>query len=491
MAFRGRAWRHHAGMPRALPARVLSVPVVALVMAVAAGPLVAADPPAQGMDVANAAKAVGDLLSPHHGDKPWSDDLARLTSDNERVQNVGMHNLIVAGPPVLPDLAVLGRDRDWLLRSRVAQVAAGIGGEPPAALLIELSKDREPRVRAIAALGLGRARGPGVFERLAELLAAPETGIRGSAADALGALGDVRAIPLLASYDREPDDLVKRSEHDSLALVAAQVAAVPVLVQQLDVATRPALDAILEVCANIPDPRLCVPLVTIASAGMAGPEGTGPLTHEQYSAWLALRALRTCGDSRAWHELCTLAADAPRAEMRDAAAIAAHALTGYPANAGEAWTLWWRDHAAIAEKLMPRDAFFAAMHDPAAPIDRAALAAHSTDELMPLVDAVLGGGAPWWPARAYAILAADDVKRWTPPLVARIRASSYQMESLGLIVLLDQLGADAATLQKLSEDLEARWTKEDEQAKKDKHVLSDHGPERLALQVALERRNKN
>jgi len=475
------------------PGFLLRAGVAVLAMAGAVPVLHAEDntePRAQGMDVGNAVKAVKDLLSPHQGDKPWSDDLAGLTSDNERVQNRAMHALIVRGPVVLPDLTVLARDRDWLLRSRVAQVAAGIGGQPAAALLIQLSHDPEARVRAIAALGLGRARGPGVFERLCEILQAPEAVIRGAAADALGALGDVRAIPVLAWFDNEPDSLVQRSEHDSLAMVSQQVEAVPILVQQLDAAPRPALDAILEVAAEVPDPRLCPNLVVIASAAMAGPNGTGPLTHEQYSAFLALRALRTCGDSRAWHELCIIAADAPRPELRDAAALAARDLTNYQASAGEIWTIWWRNNADLAARLIPRDAFFAAMHDPAAAIDRAELARHSVEDLMPLIDAMMGGGAPWWPARAYAIVHADDVKRWTPPIVARIKSATFDMQSLGLIVILDSLGADLKVFDQLSIDMEKQWKDEDERTKKDKMVLADHGPERLAIQIAQERRGE-
>ncbi len=446
-------------------------------------PLAAEDqaPHAEGVDVIKAAGAVKDWVAPpSHGDKPWSDDIAALTGSDSRAQRSAISNLIRRGVVVLPDLTVLAKDRDWLLRSRVVEVAGGIGGADSAPLLLSLSRDGEARVREAAVLGLGRCTGPGVFERLVECLGAAEAEIRAAAAKALGSLGDVRALGPLAKLEDDGDDLAKRAMTDSLGMVTRRPEAVPELARLLAATRGAQRNTLLDASATLQDPRLCPALVSLVELA--------PAKSQAWTSWLAIKALGANGDSRAWQVLCRVAAEAPQPELRDAAAASLHALTG-KAGAGQAWTLWWRDHAAEAPRMMERDAMLADLHDPAHPIDAAQLERFSVTELAPVLDGALGLGAPWWPARAFRILESDDHARWNAELAARARATIDVTERLALIIFIDQLGGGGSeeTLRAIAKDLDARMAVELASAKEGNRVPPDHGPELLALKVALER----
>src|SRR4051812_40513004 len=121
-----------------------AAPLLLLLSAAVAAKAEDQGPHAEGVDVIHAAKTVKDWVAPAaHGDKPWSDDLAALSGDDAASQRRAVASLIRRGPAVLADLAVLGKDRDWLLRSRVVEVATGIGGAEAAPLLLDLTRDRE------------------------------------------------------------------------------------------------------------------------------------------------------------------------------------------------------------------------------------------------------------------------------------------------------------------------------------------------------------
>jgi hypothetical protein len=242
-------------------------------------------------------------------------------------------------------------------------------------------------------------------------------------------------------------------------------------------------DALLEACAPIGDPRLCPTLTSLAG-------GASAERSQAWGSYLAIRALAANGDSRSWETLCRIAADAPQAELRDAAAASLRTLTGYGAFAGQAWTLWWRDHAGQAARLMERDRLLADLHDPKRPIDRSELSVFPVDELLPLVDGALGNGAPWWPARAFEIMRADGAERWSEPLARRAAASPDPMTRLALILFIDQLEGPSSTtvLKALATELEAGAAAEEAQAQSERRSMADRGPERLALRIALERR---
>ncbi len=439
----------------------------------------AEEPLMQGMDVGEAAKTVARMVAPPaHGDKPWSDDLAALTGKDARSQQIAMGNLVRRGPVVLADLAVLAKDQDWLLRARVAQVAAAIGGGESAPLLLSLSHDADPRVREIATLGLGRCSGPGVYERLVEQSAAAESGVRQAAAQAMGSLGDVRALRSLSRAADECDDFTKRDMKSSFDRVAQRPEAVPEILHLIEQGRTTQRDTVLEACAQLHDPRLCPALVSLLTSNAGG----------AWTSYLATKALATNGDSRAWETLCHLAADAPQQDLRDAASESLRALTGY-GGFGKAWSLWWRDNGPDAPRRMERDRLLADLHDPSRVIERTELVSFTPDELMPLVDSALTSGG-WWPARAFAALQADDSARWMDPLVARARATDDPIARVAMIVFIDQLdgpGSQAA-LRTVAKDLESRIEAETRQAKDGGRMAADHGPERLALAAALRRR---
>jgi HEAT repeat protein len=435
-------------------------------------------PHAEGLDVVQAAKAVKEWVAPaSHGDKPWSDDLAALSGEDQARQRRAIANLIRRGPVVLPDLSVLAKDRDWLLRSRVVEVAEGIGGAEPAPLLLQLTRDPEVRVREAATLGLGRCSGDGVFDRLAEQLAAPEPDVRVAAARAMGATGDVRALAPLAKLDTETDDLAKRAMHDALGTVARRIEAVPELARLLGSTTGKQRDALVESTLALADPRLCPPLVALLALG------TPP-----YTQWLALRALASNGDSRAWQTLCHIAAEAPEGDLRTAASNAMRALAGKDGT-GEVWALWWRDHSAEAPRAMERDALIADLHDPQRAMSREELGRFSIEELSPLLEGALGAGASWWPARAFSALRADDPRRWDAALVKQANETPDSMRRLALITFVDELGGPdcVASLRAIDKALRARVDAEEAQARDGHFLAPDHGPELLALKVALER----
>jgi HEAT repeat protein len=317
-----------------------------------------------------------------------------------------------------------------------------------------------------------------VFERLDEQLAAPEADVRVAAARAMGAAGDVRALAPLAKLDGEADDLAKRAMHDALGTVARRAEAVPELVRLLGSTSGKQRDALIEATFPLADPRLCPPLVAQLALG------TPP-----YTQWLALRSLAANGDSRAWETVCRIAAEAPEGDLRTAASNAMRALAGKDGT-GQVWALWWRDHAAEAPRAMERDALIAELHDPQRALSREELARFSIEELAPLLDGALGAGAAWWPARAFAAMRADDPQRWDAALTKQANETPDPMRRLALITFIDELGGPACvdSLHAIDKDLRARIAAEEEQARDGHRLAPDHGPELLALKVALERR---
>jgi HEAT repeat protein len=434
-------------------------------------------PSAQGLDLGQTVHTIHDLVSPGvHGEHPWSEDIANLSGDDPREQNRAIARLIERGAVVIPDLTVLSKDHDPLLRSRVVQVVAGIGGAQAAPLLLALSQDEDWRVQENATLGLGRCQGPGVFERLCQQHVSPQADIRRNAALAMGALGDIRALDVLSHLEQETDDLVKRDESDTLLRVASQEAAIPEVGHLIATTSGVQRDTLLIACAQLCDPRLCPSLVAALAA-------SSPLT----TRFLAAQALATNGDSRAWQALCQTAADDPADSLRENASGAMRSLTGLPGS-GQGWTVWWRDHAALVPRLQSRDILVAALHDESTPISRAQLMAFSVDELSPLLDGALGAGAPWWPARAWAAIRADEPERWTMALEARVLASNDTLTRLSLVLFIDQLGGRRCleALQRIQKDHSERVARDNAASAQGK-AAPDRGAEQVALTVALAR----
>lgn len=426
------------------------------------------DQPYHGMEVSGAYHYVKNLVAPSGPEfakgKPWELDLGNLTSKDPRRYNPAIAALIRRGPVVLPDLAILAQDRDWQLRARVVHVASMIGTEAGSAIVLERTRDDVRDVREIAAVGLGRAGGAGAYPRLVELLGSREPDTRRAAAQGLALLGDVRALGELSKLVNDADDLVARDIRDALAEVARRPNAVLALAELIGCRSDAEVLVLIDTAALIRDPRLCPALTQVVS----GPNAT--------LAQRAARALSVNGDSRALEALCRAASASPMPALQSEAASTLRQLTGFGAEPGLAWDLWWKQHGADATRLIPRDTLLAALHDPKRTTNKSELAAFSPDDLAPLVDGALSLDNDWWPALAFRALATDDAARWTTPLMSRINATSVPSQRLPLIILLDQLGDPAAAkpLKKLLHP--------------DENSREPSGAERVAITVAIERR---
>ena len=464
----------------------MRLPAVLLV----ASALVAGEPgdgPAlRGMDLLGPIKQAARSLSTP-APSPWSDDLAGLTSTDPQTQAGAIRGLIAHGGKVVPDLVVLAKDRDPGVRGRICTVLAGIGGTVSTELALALSDDPDRRVRELAILALIRCQGPAIWPRLKVLLDDPEPTLRTAAAEATIAHPEIDAIATLARHGEDVDDLARRAKAVALRRIVNRPAAVPEMIRLLapGVSRGESRTALLEAAAAIADPRLCPVLTSVAG-------GDEPLP-----ALLAVRALAASGDARCLERLAVLAS-ADRTELATAAAETLRRLTGHLASAGPAWTIWWRDHAAMVARLAERDALIAKWHDPAAVIEPADLARFTPAELMPLIDALVGEGqpgiaqAPWWPAKAFAVVRRDDPRRWIDPLSARLRITSDAEYRTRLVILLDALAGphDGPLFMSLTKELTD--LAEQERKRSDEHGLPapDRGGERLALASALSYRTK-
>ena len=451
------------------------------------------EPIATGIDVIEAAKTAQRLLLPAQGDpdKPWSVDLANLTDPSPAVHAGAIRNLVVRGSKVLPDLEALAGDRDVRVRSRVLQVAGGIGGEAGAPLVLRLSNDREAVIQEMSALALGRCRGPGVRERLEQLLDADQAAVRESAAKSLGALGDAAAVPRLARLGEEADDRVAGRMNESLRQLVFSPAGAATAAQLIAESQGDVRDDVLAAVETLGDPRLCPVLVSVAMAPASTKPGRRGRDASAWTQLLAIRALLANGDARALEAMIRLATDAPLGEARDAAAETLRIRTGFPAQAGEAWRIWWSDNATRAAVQGRRDSDMARWTDPGAPLPgRAELVAWTPDQLLPLIEAYFGRPAgrlaPWIPARALLILRQDDPRRWSNWLADRYLSlpSSMLEDRLGLLLLIDALGGPEvpAIVERLTKDLDARIEKEKEDAETTKRIAPDQRPVRLCLE---------
>ena len=364
--------------------------------------------------------------------KPWEAYVAALTDHRPGVHEPAITMLTRFGEPALADVASLATDADWRVRGRVVAVAAGIGGPSGSAVVLGASDDSDARVRELAALGLGRLPQPGVYQRLVALLADRSDAVRIASARGLAGLGDPRALPVLADFTTERDDPVRRARLAALQALVARPASVPALIEALGRVRGDPLVRLLAAGGQLGDPRLAPVLAGLLRSA------------DRDAAELAALSLAANGDSRALEALCLAATNTGQRRLAEVAAETLRALTGHGAGPGQAWTLWWRDHASEVAGRAARDAFLADLHDPTRTVTRAELAAFTVEELMPLVDGVLGDGAWWWPRRAFAVLVRDDPARWTAPLVARAQAAQDPDVRLALTILIDQLGDPAA-----------------------------------------------
>ena len=109
-------------------------------------------------------------------------------------------------PEDMPSARVVSRRVAALIRSvesdhppTAAELAKALEDSGPAALgaVLELLDDPSPRIRAGAIAYLGIRRSRRCVPRLIRRLRDPDTGVRRTTADALGRIGDGRALPFL------------------------------------------------------------------------------------------------------------------------------------------------------------------------------------------------------------------------------------------------------------------------------------------------------
>ncbi len=457
-------------------------PCAALLLATAALCAVDDEAPPVGMDILPLVKAAANAVTakdPPLPGRPWSDDLAALTSNDPSVSGPAVGRLARRGAVVLPDLAILAGEHDWQLRSRIVRVAAGIGGAEGAELTLRLSRDGDSRVRRLAIIGLGRCRGDAVLARLLELVVSLDADERGAAAASLSAMGDVRAIEPLTRLRSDPDGPSRTAQASALRSLCAMERAAGTIAGLLGSLTGEQRRALLEALEGCVDVRLCPALIRLCDE------------QEALIALLAVRALATAGDARAVGPLARLAASERRLELREAAATTLHALTPYRARAGKAWALWWDENSARYARLAERDTLIAQLADLEAPIPPG-LAGFTPDELLPLVDAALVTRLvpSWLPPRALAALRAQAGERWVQPLAQLIDNAPDTETRLDLLLLLDEIGGPAATgeLKRQQELLAKREESALERWKKDGVIPPDMGAERALLSLALGRR---
>ncbi|MDA3959535.1 MAG: HEAT repeat domain-containing protein [Planctomycetota bacterium] len=392
--------------------------------------------------------------------------IAALTDPRKPINEPAIVGLVALGPDVLPDLNVLAADPEPGVRGRVALVAAGIGGPETMPLLKRMVEDRSDYVREVATLALGQTRTKKAYALLKPRLQDSVPEVRDSAALAMGQLGDLRAIEDLTLWhsaggalagldlktypegDRQRKRIMK-SMQASLKALTMRPDAIPVIIELLPGLAPDRQRSLLEASWEIGDPRLSPVLADALYQG------------ESVIRRSAAVSLAANGDGRALKALCRVATDDSVLAVREAAAHSLRSLTGHRAAAGPAWKLWWDNHAGAVAAMTARDEFIAALYDPSHKVTKEDLAGFTPEQLMPLVEGTIGGGAPWWSGVAWRALRTDDATRWTPFLAQQLASEPRERRQVAFVVLLDALG-DPAAKPILAARLEALTQQRDE-----------------------------
>ncbi len=155
---------------------------------------------------------------------PWDDNLLSLalSDSSPRVRSVVSEILIEnSDPRIVETLLELLRNQDPGIRSVSMSILAGLG--PVALPQVEYYlNDSDPDVRIFAAGILGESRLKQAFPALQKALTAPEENLRYAAAEALGKIGEKKAIPILVECLK--DQWVRYPSIESLGLLDASEA---------------------------------------------------------------------------------------------------------------------------------------------------------------------------------------------------------------------------------------------------------------------------
>lgn len=135
----------------------------------------------------------------------------------------------IAPAAVVPEIAArLAAEPDRGVRQSLVRGLGRLGDDHALPILIKTLQDRDLQVCQEAALALSRFNSPAAFEALLAALTRKETRedwqIRRFAAQALGKLGDRRAVPALIAILRDESDLVPPAAAEALGELGDQQA---------------------------------------------------------------------------------------------------------------------------------------------------------------------------------------------------------------------------------------------------------------------------
>ena len=165
---------------------------------------------------------------PEHDGKPLSYWEAQATSDSIESRRAAAAALAKIGPPAIPILIKLLRDKEENV-SAAAATALGEMGPPAIPALVELLRDKEERVWTFASVAL-KTIGPAAIPALIELVRDRDKGVRWVAAATLVKIGPT-AIPALIAMIHDADQSIRTPA--ATALVKIGPAAIPALTELL------------------------------------------------------------------------------------------------------------------------------------------------------------------------------------------------------------------------------------------------------------------
>ncbi len=160
-------------------------------------------------------------------------------------------------------LARLRRDLgsgDPAQRREVVQLLSSYPSAEVRDALLAALEDPDAGVRAQAAEAVGRVRVLDAVPRLLDWLDDPDPDVRAAAARALGQIGADRAVPRLVRVLGDTHSDVRRAGVAALAAIGGDAVVVPLLGRLDDVDARVRVDA-ATVLGHLADPRATVPLV--------------------------------------------------------------------------------------------------------------------------------------------------------------------------------------------------------------------------------------
>ncbi len=240
--------------------------------------------------LAGEAAGPADLPSPEEVSS-WRDDaltdlLGRLGSTQASQRWEAAEGLGELGDPrAIPALVQALRDPHAFVRWAAARAIGRIGGEEAVALLLPLLQEDDPLVRRSAADALGYLDTPDVRQALRRALRDPDPSVRRNAIEAVARLGDREAVGILAAVLTSSDDLwIRYSAAEALGLVGDHraIAALIEVAQDRQVLLRRVAARSL---GRLRDSRAITPLVHALrdpdpQVRLHAVEGLGRLGHE-------------------------------------------------------------------------------------------------------------------------------------------------------------------------------------------------------------------